>query len=239
MISEIIPEAYDCLGTPTSMLSHKKLRALHPSYPIGRFLSQPLSTRCASLQEIRGFLRTCNYVSDEEQFGKRDHWMPPEQFEIAKKGDCEDFAIWTWRQLMNLGYKTRLVFGRSGRYGEGHAWVMYFSNGKHYILEPLAFWLKKPLPRLSGLRYQPQFSIEWDGEKVCYFTHKRLSFNPSIGQSIFLVSEWCIFWVPFWSQVAINLALYPLKYSYKIMKNTLQPVLNSLLRPPVKRTPGG
>jgi hypothetical protein len=29
----------------------------------------------------------------EEQFGERDYWQPPEQFEENKMGDCEDLAL--------------------------------------------------------------------------------------------------------------------------------------------------
>jgi predicted transglutaminase-like cysteine proteinase len=62
--------------------------------------------------DIRKFLKECQYVYDIEQFEKKDYWLPPEEFEKTKKGDCEDFSLWTWRQLMNLGYKCRFVGGR-------------------------------------------------------------------------------------------------------------------------------
>jgi len=69
---------------------------------MGAFFSQPLNVVCRDMNEIRAFLSTCRYVSDPEQFGVRDHWMSPEEFELARKGDCEDFALWTWRQLLAL-----------------------------------------------------------------------------------------------------------------------------------------
>jgi hypothetical protein len=52
------------------------------------------------MADVRNFLVGCTYVSDTELFGKRDYWQPPEDFEKRRKGDCEDFALWTWRQLL-------------------------------------------------------------------------------------------------------------------------------------------
>jgi predicted transglutaminase-like cysteine proteinase len=78
---------------------------------MGSFLSQPLKIVCRDVDEIRAFLRTCRYVSDVEQFGMKDHWMPPEEFERVRRGDCDDFALWTCRQLLSLGYNARFVAG--------------------------------------------------------------------------------------------------------------------------------
>ena len=217
MIAEIIPESYDIHGHPISMLTRKNIRALHPSYPLGRFLSQPLTVHCSDLEEIRKFIVGCRYVSDQEQFGRRDYWLPPEQFEVTKKGDCEDFALWVWRQLMTMGYKARIVFGRSGRYGEGHAWVVFQEDGKHYLLEPLACWFGKKLARLSTVRYRPEFSIEFDENKIRYFAHEAMSFNPSLKLAVFLAGEWTYFNMRFWSLVLWGLLIFPIKRMKKKM----------------------
>ena len=82
---------------------------------MGRYISQPLTINCSTVREVREFLVTCEYVSDKELFGKEEYWQPPEEFEKRKKGDCEDFALWTWRQLLNMGYDSRFVGGSSGR----------------------------------------------------------------------------------------------------------------------------
>jgi hypothetical protein len=97
---------------------------------MGRYVSQPLTIKCTTIDEVRRFLIGCEYVSDKELFGKDDYWQPPEEFEKRKKGDCEDFALWTWRQLLNMGYDARFIGGSCGRFGEGHAWVEYFQDGK-------------------------------------------------------------------------------------------------------------
>ena len=106
MIAEVFPEAYDAVGRRTARpdLRRKGLRA---TAPMGRYVSQPLTVKCNSLSEIQEFLLTCKYVSDEAQFHKKDYWQPPDEFEKTKKGDCDCFALWTWREFLALGYDAR------------------------------------------------------------------------------------------------------------------------------------
>jgi predicted transglutaminase-like cysteine proteinase len=136
VIAEVIPGFYDFAGKRISRPSKKR----HPSFvgrPMGSFISQPLNVVCRDLDEIRTFLSNCRYVSDREQFGVRDHWVPPEQFEQTRRGDCDDFALWTWRQLLSLGYSARFVTGLAGRYGAGHAWVSFQVHDQVFVVEPL------------------------------------------------------------------------------------------------------
>jgi len=133
MIAEIFPQAYDAVGRKVFRPDLRR-KGVHPTFPMGRYVSQPLSVKCASLEDMRKFLCTCSGVSDEEQFGKRDYWQPPENFEQTRKGDCDDFALWTWRQLLDLGYEARFVCGAHGRYGTGHAWVEFMKDGKRFLI---------------------------------------------------------------------------------------------------------
>ncbi len=171
---------------------------------MGRFLSQPLKHRCLSLDELRKFLATCKYVSDREQFGKDDYWQPPEHFEESKRGDCDDFALWTWRQLLQMNYAARFVIGRAGRYGEGHAWVTFEKDGKTFLVEPQVSAVGLRMPRLSAMRYKPRFSVSWDGESIAYYEHEEKKFNGSLRQIVSLVAEWLFFWVPFWFTVLLK-----------------------------------
>jgi hypothetical protein len=150
-------------------------------------------------------------VSDEEQFDRKDYWMPPEEFEKRKKGDCDDFALWTWRQLMGMGYKARYVVGRSGKYGQGHAWVTVEKDGKHFIVESLAWPMGYTLPRLNVLRYEPGGSIEWDGHKLRYFVHEKPDSAVPVLALVPLVGEWLLFWILFWLRLGYRL-LYALFY---------------------------
>lgn len=211
MIAEIIPDAYDFLGKKISKPSGKRCRVFHPTFPMGRYLSQPLSQKFKNIDELRKFLFTCSYVSDEEQFGKRDYWLPPEEFEKCKKGDCEDFALYTWRQLIEMGIKSRFVVGESGRYGSGHAWVTMEKDGKAFIFEPLACAFRK-LPRLSMVRYKPEISVDLKDGKISYHSHKRLIYNPTISSAFSLLKEWAFFWAKKWALAILLLCCLPFKW---------------------------
>jgi hypothetical protein len=205
MIAEIIPEAYDGTGKQVSQPFIQRRRPL-PTLPMGRYLSQPLAIHCRSFEEVRSFLRKCRAVSDEEQFGKLEYWLPPEEFEERKAGDCEDFSLWTWRQLLEMGLDARIVFGHHGRYGIGHAWTMFYAEGRCFLLEPQARWLGLRLPRLSTLRYEPRFSVAWDGRTLRYYVHREgNAFQPSFSWALSLLPEWIAIWGWFWLRVLVRL----------------------------------
>ncbi len=175
MIAEALPGFYDFDGRRISRPSKKR----HISFegrPMGSFLSQPLKVVCRDLEEIRAFLSTCRYVSDREQFGVRDYWMRPEDFERVRRGDCDDFALWTWRQLLGLGYSARFVTGSAGRYGTGHAWVNFRADNQVFIVEPLRAWCRE-FPRLETLRYKPAVSVEADGFRGKFSSMGRTQLN--------------------------------------------------------------
>jgi transglutaminase superfamily protein len=223
MLIEIIPESYDIQGKEIPEPNRRKKNKLfHPTFPMKRFLSQPLSVKCENIHDIRKFLRECHYEYDIDQFGKDDYWLPPEEFEKTKKGDCEDYSLWVWRQLMNLGYKCRFVAGHSGKYGNGHAWVTLQKDGKDYLVEPLIGSCFKRLPRLNMIRYEPETSVEWDGEKLYYFKHKVPESKLSYIKSIILFLEWLIFWTGFWLKVIGIFILSPYLFARKFINKKLK-----------------
>ena len=144
MVAETIPAAYDAAGRQVSS-SFFQREAPRAARPMGRYISQPLTADCKSMRDIRKFLATCRIVSAQDLFGKY-YWRPPEEFERLKKGGCVDVSLWTWRQLLALGYDARFVGGFSGRYGDGHAWVEYFSDGKCFLVEPQYCAVGTPCP---------------------------------------------------------------------------------------------
>jgi len=196
MIAEIVSETYDATGKQVSQPPRRK--GPRPTFPMGRYVSQPLTIKCDSIAEVRKFLIGCKYVPDKELFGKDEYWQPPEEFEKREQGDCEDFALWTWRQLLSMGYEARFIGGSSGRYGYGHAWVEYVQDGKWYLLEPLYCRIGEAMPQLSTLRYEPKLSVSWDGEKIRYFAHQKP--KSRIGWALLapLVWEYLLFWGWFW-----------------------------------------
>jgi hypothetical protein len=184
LMAEIIPNAYDFYGREVAE-SGKGHYLLRPTFPMERFISTPLSHHFDDIEAVRRFLETCEYVSDMEQFGQQDYWMPPELFERRKKGDCEDFSLYVWRQLMHMGYSTRFVVG--WRFMRGHAWVTLEQDGKQYIVEPLA----SPIShlRLTTIGYKPKISVKWDGSSFHYYAHHRPFYVPSWREMVFLVCE--------------------------------------------------
>jgi predicted transglutaminase-like cysteine proteinase len=191
MLVEIDPAIYDVQGKPVAGI-RRRHRLAQPDLPFGRFFSQPLGHKCASIENVRSFLRTCRYASDQRLFGKEDYWCPPEEFERLRRGDCEDFALWTWRQLLALGYEVRFVGGSAGFYGDGHAWLTVKIGTQHYMLEPQARRSEK-LPRLAVLGYHPVFSVEWTGVKAKYYEHQPTKRYETLAPYLKLGPEWLLF----------------------------------------------
>jgi hypothetical protein len=221
MIAEVFPEAYDAVGRRTARpdLRRKGLRA---TAPMGRYVSQPLTVKCNSLSEIQEFLLTCKYVSDEAQFHKKDYWQPPDEFEKTKKGDCDCFALWTWREFLALGYDARFVVGRAGRYGEGNAWVQFAMDGKHFLVDPVMARIGVCMPRLSTLRYRPRLSVAWDGSRLSYYSHEANK-TPPVLKLIPFVLDWLIFWIFVWAMALIPcLLLWPLYLFRRIVSTVVR-----------------
>ena len=198
MIAEVLPDAYDIAGHKVFRPDQRR-HGLRSTAPFGRYISQPLSVHCTSMEELRQFLSKCKQVSDQAQFGKPDFWQPPDEFEQTRKGDCDCFALWTWRQLVEMGISNaRFVTGRVGRFSAGHAWVTFEQDGRTFILDPTKAILGKTLPRLSTLSYVPRFSVRCDEGKLVFYEHKTKPRDLKLRAGFKLFPEWLIFWGWFW-----------------------------------------
>ena len=221
MIAEVIASNYDVIGKPTTSVTRKHQRFFHRTFPMGRYISQPLSIQCSTIRELRQFLSQCKYMSDEEQFNRKDYWMPPEEFEQKKKGDCDDFALWTWRQFLGMGYKARYVIGVTEKYRVGHAWVTIEKDGKYFIVEPQAWVYGETLPRLSFVHYEPEGSVEWDGKRLRYFKHEKPDRSVPVTELASLVEEWVRFWGWFWLRILGGICLLPYRLLCKYFTKEL------------------
>ncbi len=193
MFLEILPELYDASGKK-SYKPHLKKRFSHPTFPFGRYVSQPLAVRCQTLEDVRRFLLSCKAMSDEEAFGSEDYWLPPDRFEAVKKGDCDDFGLWLWRQLMDMGYRSRFVVGTYGRFGDGHCWVTFEKDGKQFIAEPNFRVFNRRLPRLQVLWFHPIYSVEWTRTEIVFYSHKETKLDLPLPQLTLVSLEWLAFW---------------------------------------------
>jgi len=217
MIAEVLATAYDA-GGKRVFRPFDRRKGPRPTFPLGRYVSHPLTIHCHSIEEIREFLMGCTAVSDKELFDKDDYWQPPDDFEKRKRGDCEDFSFWTWRQFMDLGYDARVVFGQHGRYGTGHAWVQFIQDGKCFLVEPQWRRLGLTLPRLNTLRYRPRFSVAWDGEKLAYFQHHDSSPRPRVADLLPLLPEYIFIWGRFWAGTPARIP----KFVWSLLKRFLK-----------------
>ena len=110
--------------------------------------------------------KTCQYVSDLELFHERDFWQHPRVFERLKRGDCEDFALWAWRKLAELGIDAELCVGRMTcddrpELARQHAWVVYRVNGTAFLFEPAARTPTRMIRPLADVmdEYVPHFAV--------------------------------------------------------------------------------
>jgi len=73
------------------------------------------------------------YIRDDEINRGDDTWQTSPETYIKMKGDCEDHAILLADWMISLGYDARVALGTVN--GEGHAWVIFYKDGKEYLLE--------------------------------------------------------------------------------------------------------
>ena len=120
----------------------------------------------ASVDDIVAWLGTCEYASDLDQFHERDVWQDPCAFERVQRGDCEDFALWAWRKLTELGIDAEFFVGRvvcgEPANDRQHAWVVYRTSRDAYIFEPAASDRARMIRPLSAAKeqYVPHFAVD-------------------------------------------------------------------------------
>jgi hypothetical protein len=137
-------------------------RAQFPSYFEGQS-----RVRVSSIDDIVEWLSTCEYVSDRDQFQQPDVWQEPCAFERRQRGDCEDFALWAWRKLAELGvdaefYVGRVLCGADPAKGRQHAWVVYRDERDEVLFEPAAHERREMLQPLAAVKdaYVPYFAVD-------------------------------------------------------------------------------
>jgi hypothetical protein len=120
-----------------------------------------------SIDDIVAWLLECEYVSDIDLFAKRDHWQHPTVFEQLRRGDCEDFALWAWRKLAEIGVEAEFHVGRvvsdaDPEAHRQHAWVVYRVEDTEFLFEPAArqrTHMIRPLVEAMD-RYVPHFAVD-------------------------------------------------------------------------------
>jgi len=134
--------------------------------PFAEYFQGESSVRVQSIDDIVSWLQTCEYAADLDLFQKKDHWQHPGTFEEQRRGDCEDFALWAWRKLTEVGIEAELYVGRvvcrdSSGSDRQHAWVVYQVEGTAFLFEPAARTTPSMIRRLEEAMddYIPHFAV--------------------------------------------------------------------------------
>jgi len=119
----------------------------------------------SSFEEVCSWLLGCTCARDSDLFRVRDFWQHPVTFEALRKGDCEDHALWAWRKLRELGFRTHLVIGSCSRDDTdtgSHAWVIFHADGGLYLLDATAKDRNRMVWPLDSVRqhYEPYVSVD-------------------------------------------------------------------------------
>lgn len=147
--------------------------------------------RVESLEDVQRWLWRCDYVADAELFREPDYWQHPQTFEQLRRGDCEDFALWAWRKLVELRQPAEFVVGyRQDDAASGtpkrarHAWVLIQREGQLCLYEPTNRDYEKSVQPLDLVRhrYVPEFGVGPDLRPVVYagylLTQKEQQYRP-------------------------------------------------------------
>jgi hypothetical protein len=157
-------------------------------HEFGWYFEGESAVAVADLAELQRWLGDCAYAADPQLFQESDFWQHPRTFEQLRRGDCEDFALWAWRKLVELGYDADLVVGRSivpaERAGR-HAWVMFRRDGVEYLYEPVLGAHPGAVQPLANVRehYVPEFGVGPDRKPFTFAGWLHFRKNPQLGRS--------------------------------------------------------
>lgn len=142
------------------------LRAFGPGAALefAEYLTGDSSVTTTSPHAVARWLQNCRYASDPDLLGEMDAWLHPLSLELVRSGDCEDFALWGWRKLVELRLDAHFVVGlrhHSDGASKRHAWVIYRDGPEHFLfdgVEPAHDRIIRPLDAVRK-EYEPQVGV--------------------------------------------------------------------------------
>jgi len=142
----------------------------------------------ASLDDILDWLGSCQYETDASLFREADYWQHPHTFEQLRRGDCEDFALWAWRKLVELGIDADLVIGRRvppGSENSRHAWILFRDGEDEFVFEPIVRDRRDAVRRLTVVRseYIPEFGVARDRSRFLFAGYAYFLQNRHLGKA--------------------------------------------------------
>ena len=117
------------------------------------------------LTNYNGIRKNINgYKTDLENYSKKEHWSSIGEFFEKDSGDCEDFVIFWYFSLLELGVEEKslnIILGIT-KQGEGHAALAIKLNSKFYILDinnAIVFKKEIVTPEEHTKYFIPQYMI--------------------------------------------------------------------------------
>jgi hypothetical protein len=123
--------------------------------------------------EVATWLLSCAYAEDDVLLGEADLWLHPCTFELVRSGDCEDFALWAWRKLLETGHDAEFVVGlrrRSDGVVGRHAWTLFRERGAEFLLDGVERSPRRIIRPVADVRddYEPQVGVGADGRRFVF-----------------------------------------------------------------------
>jgi hypothetical protein len=145
---------------------------------------------CATVttfEDVLGWLADCDYATDAHLFQEPDFWQHPRTFEHLRRGDCEDFALWAWRKMVELRMEADLVIGRRvppGAANSRHAWIVFRDGGEEFVFEPVARDRALAVRRVAAVRHEyiPEFGVSAERRRFLFAGYAYFLQNPHLGR---------------------------------------------------------
>ena len=122
---------------------------------------------------VAQWLLECRYAEDALLLDEHDHWQHPCTFEVVRSGDCEDYALWAWRKLVDAAYEAEFVVGmhhRADGFVGRHAWVVFRDGANEYVLDGVQRSLATMVRdrRAVATEYVPQVGVTSGGRRFVF-----------------------------------------------------------------------
>lgn len=143
----------------------------HDDFP--HYLSRSSRVQVHTPGDVARWLAACRYADDHSFLDDHDHWQHPCTFELLRCGDCEDFALWGWRKLLEARYTAEFIVGmrhrRDGVTGR-HAWVVFEDRGERFVLDGVERPLGNVIRSMDEARteYEPQVGVGADCRRFVF-----------------------------------------------------------------------
>jgi hypothetical protein len=142
----------------------------------------------ATFDDVIAWLAQCRYETDAALFHESDYWQHPSTFEQLRRGDCEDFALWAWRKMVELNIDADLVVGRRvppGSENSRHAWILFRDGNDEYLFEPILRDRPEAVRHVSTVRdeYIPEFGVSVARRRFYFAGYSYFLQNRHLGRT--------------------------------------------------------